>query len=103
MAPDQTGAPPPSRLALFARGVKVLDLSASLPGPLASLLLVDLGAEVLKIEPPAGDPITGLGPRDPNTGRPVFYDAVNAGKTIRCMDLKQQDMHRRIPAHGRRV
>ena len=78
---------PISRLGLFARGVRVLDLSAFLPGPLASLLLADMGAEVLKIEPPAGDAMIGLGPRD-SAGNPVFYEAVNASKTVRRMDLK---------------
>jgi len=77
-----------SRLGRFARGVRVIDLSAFLPGPLASLLLADMGAAVLKIEPPAGDAMQQLGPRD-GAGRPVFYDAVNAGKTVQRMDLKQ--------------
>ncbi len=76
-----------SRLREFARGVRVLDLSAFLPGPLASLLLADMGAEVLKIEPPSGDTMTQLGPRDARN-RPVFYEAVNAGKSVRRMDLK---------------
>ena len=79
---------PSSRLGLFARGVKVLDLSAFLPGPLASLLLADMGAEVLKIEPPTGDAMATIGPRDAS-GRPVFYETVNAGKRVRQMDLKQ--------------
>ena len=80
-----------SRLRLFARGLRVLDLSAFLPGPLASLLLVDMGAEVLKIEPPAGDAMMQLGPRDAD-GTPVFYEAVNAGKTVRRMDLKRPEV-----------
>jgi len=78
-----------SRLAQFADGVRVLDLSAFLPGPLAGLLLADMGAEVLKIEPPSGDAMQGLGPRGP-AGEAVFYEAVNAGKTVRRMDLKQE-------------
>lgn len=80
-----------SRLRLFARGLRVLDLSAFLPGPLASLLLVDMGAEVLKIEPPAGDAMMQLGPCDAD-GAPVFYQAVNAGKTVRRMDLKRPEV-----------
>ena len=79
-----------SRLGSFARGVRVLDLSAFLPGPLAALLLADMGAEVLKIEPPAGDAMIQLGPRGP-AGEPVFYEAVNAGKAVRRMDLKQPE------------
>lgn len=76
-----------SRLGQFARGVRVLDLSAFLPGPFASLMLADMGAEVLKIEPPAGDAMLQLGPRD-GRGEPVFHAAVNAGKTVRRMNLK---------------
>ncbi|MGI4800355.1 MAG: CoA transferase, partial [Janthinobacterium lividum] len=77
-----------SRLAQFARGVQVLDLSSFLPGPFASLMLADMGADVLKIEPPNGDAMRLLGPRDAEGG-PVFHAAVNAGKTVRRMDLKQ--------------
>lgn len=77
-----------SRLGQFARGVRVLDLSSFLPGPFASLMLADMGAEGLKIEPPSGDAMLQLGPRDAQ-GEPVFHAAVNAGKTVRWMDLKQ--------------
>lgn len=76
-----------SRLNSFLAGVKVLDLSQYIPGPLASLLLADMGAEVLKIEPPSGDEMQNLGPRD-DRDRPVFYRALNAGKTVRRMNLK---------------
>jgi crotonobetainyl-CoA:carnitine CoA-transferase CaiB-like acyl-CoA transferase len=83
---------PASRLGRFAHGVRVLDLSWFLPGPLASLLLADMGAEVLKIEPPAGDPMRELGPRDAH-GSAVFHGAVNAGKTVLRLDLKLPDDH----------
>src|SRR3954469_10984601 len=79
-----------SRLGQFARGVRVLDLSAFLPGPLAALLLADMGAEGLKVEPPVGDARMQLGPLI-SEGRPVFYEAVNAGKSVRRMDLKRPD------------
>ncbi|MDQ4061040.1 MAG: CoA transferase [Pseudomonadota bacterium] len=79
-----------SRLNSFLAGVKVLDLSQYIPGPLASLLLADMGAEVLKIEPPSGDEMQNLGPRDDQDG-PVFYRALNAGKTTRRMNLKDPD------------
>ena len=79
-----------SRLGSFLKGVRVLDLSLFLPGPLASLLLADMGAEVLKIEPPAGDGMRQLGPRD-GDGKPLFYETVNAGKSVRRIDLKSED------------
>jgi crotonobetainyl-CoA:carnitine CoA-transferase CaiB-like acyl-CoA transferase len=46
-----------------------------------------MGAEVLKIEPPAGDELQSVGPRP--DGRPVFYQAINAGKAVLTLDLKQ--------------
>ncbi len=68
-------------------GVRILDLSQYIPGPLASLLLADMGADVLKIEPPAGDPMITLGPRS-QTGEGLFHQALNAGKQVIRVDLK---------------
>jgi alpha-methylacyl-CoA racemase len=79
-----------SRLNHCLRGVRVLDLSSYLPGPFASLLLADFGAEVLKIEPPQGDGMMQLGPRDVN-GTSLFHAALNAGKTICRLDLKTDE------------
>jgi crotonobetainyl-CoA:carnitine CoA-transferase CaiB-like acyl-CoA transferase len=76
-----------SRLNEFLQGTRVLDLSRHLPGPLATLFLADMGAEVLKVEPPGGDELRDMGPRDTEQ-RPVYFEAVNAGKTTRRMDLK---------------
>jgi alpha-methylacyl-CoA racemase len=74
----------------FLKGMRVLDLSQYIPGPMATLFLADMGAEVLKIEPPRGDEMRNLGPRDAQ-GRPTFYRALNAGKTVRRMNLKDPD------------
>lgn len=71
----------------FLAGVKVLDLSHYISGPIASQILADMGAEVVKIEPPAGDGMRNLGPRDA-AGEPVFYASLNAGKSLRQLDLK---------------
>jgi len=68
-------------------GVRVLDLSQYLPGPYAAQILGDLGAEVVKVEPPAGDPMRRLGPLD-SDGVSAFYKLVNAGKTVVRLDLK---------------
>ena len=78
----------------FLDGVRVLDLSQFLPGPFATQMLADLGARVLKVEPPAGDPQRRLNPvtGQPGTadGRSPFYDVVNAGKTVVAIDLKSK-------------
>ena len=79
-----------SRLNGFLEGVRVLDLSRHFPGPLATLFLADMGAEVLKIEPPAGDELRVMGPSGPG-GRSVYFDAVNAGKTARRLDFTRPE------------
>ena len=71
------------------RGTRVLDLSQYLPGPFAAQLLADLGAEVVKLEPPAGEPMRALGPID-SDGLSAFYKLVNAGKTVVRLDLKSE-------------
>jgi len=71
----------------FLTGVRVLDLSHYIPGPLATLHLADFGAEVIKVEPPAGDQMAALGPRDA-TGAAIYYQALNAGKTLVTLNLK---------------
>lgn len=76
-----------SRLNRWLTGVRVLDLSRYRPGPFATMLLADMGAEVLKIEDPDGDDMQHLGPRD-SAGRPIFYTALNGGKKVRRMNLK---------------
>lgn len=72
---------------MFLRGVRVLDLSQYLPGPYAALMLADLGADVVKIEPPGGDPGRGLPPLDADGVSPL-WKRVNAGKTVVTLDLK---------------
>lgn len=72
--------------ASILEGIRVLDLSRHLPGPLATLMLVDLGAEVVKIEPPAGDELREVGPIG-STGRSLYFEAANAGKRTRRLDL----------------
>lgn len=63
------------------RGVQVVSLALNLPGPVAAARLRALGAEVVKIEPPAGDPM--------QTMSPALYAAMHRGVRIRRLDLKQ--------------
>ncbi|MBT7941718.1 MAG: CoA transferase [Alphaproteobacteria bacterium] len=83
----------------FLIGIHVLDLSQFLPGPYATQMLADMGASVIKVEPPAGDPMRRMGPAtglaftgDGGTvPRSPYYDTVNAGKTVVAIDLKSGD------------
>lgn len=78
----------------FLDGVRVLDLSQFLPGPFATQMLADMGAQVLKVEPPAGDPQRRInlitGHPGPEEARSPFYDVVNAGKSVVAIDLKSK-------------
>lgn len=78
-----------SRINQFLKGIKVVDLSRHLPGPLASLMMVDMGAEIIKVEPPAGEELRTIGPNGPN-GHSGYFDAVNGGKLGIRLDLKSE-------------
>jgi CoA:oxalate CoA-transferase len=66
--------------------LKVLDLTRVMAGPYGTRLLCDLGADVVKLEPPEGD-ITRTWGEDRN-GLSGFYTQQNAGKRNICIDLK---------------
>jgi len=74
------------------QGLRILDLTRLLPGPVATLRLAELGADVLKIEPPgAGDATRVMmqSAADEVAGRPgAFYRLVNRGKRETRIDLK---------------
>ena len=76
-----------SKLNGFLEDVLVLDLSRHLPGPLATQLLADMGARVVKIESPAGDELRQIGPRNAQGGG-CYFDAIHAGKEVLTLDLK---------------
>lgn len=76
-----------SRINQFLKGTRVVDLSRHLPGPLASLMMLDLGAEVIKIEPPGGEELRFIGPQGPQ-GHSGYFDAVNSGKLGLQLNLK---------------
>lgn len=70
-------------------GIRVIDLSQYAPGPYASRLLCDLGATVIKIEPPSGDPMRRMF-CDDEEPTSAIYRLLNAGKVIARLDLKQE-------------
>ena len=69
---------------------KILDLSRILAGPFATQMLADFGAEVLKVEPPTGDPTRGWGPpfEQGSEGESAYFRCANRGKHSLRMDLK---------------
>ncbi len=71
------------------KGYRVLDLSQYLPGPYATRLLADLGADVVKVEPPGGDPMRHFIYLDDDDISPL-YKQVNAGKTVVSLNLKDE-------------
>lgn len=71
-------------------GIRVLDLTRLLPGPLATQHLADYGAEVIKIEDPGGgDYARTMGAMAGDTS--YFYQVVNRNKKSLCLDLKSED------------
>ncbi len=70
-------------------GRRVLDLSCYLPGPWLTRVLCDLGAEVLKVEPPGGEGLRHLPPLQDGVGK--AYMALNAGKEVIELDLKKPE------------
>ncbi|HEX4016160.1 MAG TPA: CoA transferase [Frankiaceae bacterium] len=67
-------------------GLRVIDLSNLLAAPQVSALLGDFGADVLKLEPPGGDPLQSLGIA--RGGRSVPYALANRGKRVAEVDLE---------------
>ncbi|MCY3651718.1 MAG: CoA transferase [bacterium] len=67
--------------------ITVVDLSRVLAGPYATMVLADLGARVIKVEPPPeGDDSRRFGPFW--EGRSVYYESLNRGKTTMMLNLK---------------
>lgn len=64
-------------------GVRVVSTALNLPGPACARRLADLGATVVKIEPPSGDPMTGYSKS--------YYDVLHRGIKIHTLDLKDAE------------
>lgn len=82
------------------RGLRVLDFSQMMAGPLATMLLGDFGADVLKIEPPAGDPMRRTGETRIG-GESEYYLSLNRNKRSVVLDLKTPEGLRAAQALAR--
>ncbi len=77
-------------------GLRVVDCSTVLAGPYCTMLLADLGAEVIKVEPPEGDATRGWGPpwvgdESAGTRTAAYFLAVNRNKRSLRLDLRIDD------------
>ena len=72
-------------------GILVADFSRVLAGPLAAMTLGDLGADVIKVEGPAGDETRTWRPPEAEDGTATYFLAVNRNKRSIALDLKDDD------------
>ena len=70
-------------------GIRVLDFTSMIAGPYAARLLADVGAEVIKIEPPGGEDMRQRAPL--KDGHSRYFGQLNAGKKSITLDLKNTD------------
>ncbi|MBL0925889.1 MAG: CoA transferase, partial [Sphingomonadaceae bacterium] len=69
-------------------GIKVVDLSVFLPGPMLTMMMADQGAEVIKIETATGDPAREQAPFE--AGQSVWVRDLNRGKKSMVLDLEDE-------------
>ena len=72
------------------KGIKILDLTAVVVGPVATWRLGQYGADIIKVENPSGDLMRGLGGMSPTGQHSGAYLHLNRGKRNICLDLKKQ-------------
>jgi crotonobetainyl-CoA:carnitine CoA-transferase CaiB-like acyl-CoA transferase len=75
-------------------GIRVIDLSVFLPGPMMTVMMADQGAEVIKIEAAAGDPARDQAPFE--AGQSVWFRNLNRGKKSIVLDLKSDSGKARL-------
>jgi crotonobetainyl-CoA:carnitine CoA-transferase CaiB-like acyl-CoA transferase len=72
------------------KGIKILDLTAVVVGPVATWRLGQFGADIIKVENPSGDLMRGLGGLSPTGQHSGAYLHLNRGKKNICLDLKKE-------------
>ena len=91
MSAPRSASPPPEPLLLD--GIRVVELATLIAGPFCGLTLSDLGADVVKVEPPRGDESRAFGPFGAN-GESAFFHALNRGK--RGVVVGRDDLRRLV-------
>ncbi|MDE0716931.1 MAG: CoA transferase, partial [Rhodospirillaceae bacterium] len=92
---------PPEESAGPLAGVTVIDLTRALAGPYGTMLLGELGARIVKVEPPGGDPAREIGPHV--AGQSAYFMSLNRGKESIVLDLKDAADRRVFEAMVRRA
>ena len=77
-------------------GIKVIELATVIAGPGSGKYLADFGAEVIKVEPPGGDPTRRMGWTGPGETDSYFWKLVNRNKAVITLDLKNADARRSL-------
>jgi crotonobetainyl-CoA:carnitine CoA-transferase CaiB-like acyl-CoA transferase len=93
MSPTQSHADGASAL----DGLRVLDLASLFPAPLLAAMMGDMGADVIKVEPPTGDPLRGLGVKQ--DGKSLTWAAVGRNKrsvTLNLADARSRPLLTRL-------
>jgi crotonobetainyl-CoA:carnitine CoA-transferase CaiB-like acyl-CoA transferase len=72
------------------KGIKILDLTSVVVGPVSTWRLGQYGAEIIKVENPSGDLMRGLGGMSPTGQHSGAYLHLNRGKKNICLDLKKE-------------
>ncbi len=84
----------PGAMGLPLLGIRVLDATSNIAGPFGGTILGDLGATVIKIETPSGDPSRSMAPLDGD--RSAYFHIVNRNKIVEEIDLKSENGKVRI-------
>jgi CoA:oxalate CoA-transferase len=81
-------------MAKALEGIRILDLTHMLSGPYGAMILADMGADMIKVEPPQGEGTRKLLATDPNNsidGMGAYFLTLNRNKRSVCIDLKSEE------------